>query len=229
MTEVTGLRADARRNRERVIAAARALFVERGFDVPLEDVARRADVGIATLYRRFPDRPSLLVAVVLDNLEIVRAELESVSEEGLDAWSGLLRVMRTFVLDLRAGVMLPVVVDAVRGAEADESLEHAVRIATQRREDVLERVTDLVERAQREGSLRADVAAGDVLLGFVQLSRPLPVGSREFNREMALRHFGLFADGLRAAPEGAAGTTELAGEPITGEDVELHVRLRLGG
>ncbi|NYJ36738.1 SbtR family transcriptional regulator [Nocardiopsis aegyptia] len=184
-------------------------------------------VGIATLYRRFPDRSSLVVAVVLDNLGIMRAELERVAEEGLDAWTGLLRVMRTFVLELRVGMMLPLMLEAVRGRESDGALEDAVRVATERRDEVLGRMARLVERAQAEGALRSDVAVGDVMIGFVQLSRPLPLGSREFGREATLRHFGLFADGLRAAPEGAPRTTELAGEPLTGEDIGAHLLLRV--
>ena len=227
MTEGTKLRADARRNRERVIAAARALFTERGFDVPLEDVAKRADVGIATLYRRFPDRSSLVVAVVLDNLAIMRAELERVAEEGLDAWTGLLRVMRTFVLDLRVGMMLPLMLEVVRDRETDEALEEAVRTATGRRDVVVGLMAGLVERAQAEGALRPDVAVGDVMVGFVQLSRPLPLGSREFSREVTLRHFGLFADGLRAVPGGAPRTTELTGEPLTADHMGDHLFLRI--
>src|SRR5512142_3136850 len=62
------LRADASRNRERILAAARDVFVEEGAGAPLEDIAKRAGVGIATLYRRFPDRESLMRGVVLNVL-----------------------------------------------------------------------------------------------------------------------------------------------------------------
>ena len=78
-----GLRADARRNREHVLAAAREVFVEQGADAPLDEIARRAGVGIATLYRRFPDRAALLRAVALDvrlahrHLELMLAGLEA--------------------------------------------------------------------------------------------------------------------------------------------------------
>ena len=71
------LRADARRNHEQVLAAARELFVERGAGAPLEEVAGRAGVGIATLYRRFGDREALLRAVVLHALEDSRAAAEA--------------------------------------------------------------------------------------------------------------------------------------------------------
>src|ERR687885_1855835 len=68
------LRADARRNREHVLAAARDVFVEHGPAAPLDEIARRAGVGIATLYRRFPDRNALIRAVVIDVLTAVGAE-----------------------------------------------------------------------------------------------------------------------------------------------------------
>ncbi len=55
-----GLRADARRNRERIIAAAQEVFAQRGLDVPVEDIARHAGVGVATVYRRFPTRADLI-------------------------------------------------------------------------------------------------------------------------------------------------------------------------
>ena len=58
------LRADAERNRERILAAARDVFAERGLDAPLEAIARRAGVGQATLYRRFPTRQGLMVAAI---------------------------------------------------------------------------------------------------------------------------------------------------------------------
>src|SRR3954466_13334717 len=70
----SGMRADARRNRGLLVAAAKEVFIEDGVDAPLEEVARRAGVGIATLYRRFPDRQALMRGVALEVLEQVAAE-----------------------------------------------------------------------------------------------------------------------------------------------------------
>nr|WP_238440965.1 helix-turn-helix domain-containing protein [Frankia sp. AgW1.1] len=64
----TRLRADARRNRDRIIATAKLAFADDGPDVPMEEIARLAGVGVGTLYRRFPDRDALVVAVVRDSL-----------------------------------------------------------------------------------------------------------------------------------------------------------------
>src|SRR5437899_10452686 len=78
------LRADARRNREQLMAAARDVFVELGPDAPLDEIARRAAVGIATLYRRFPDRESLMRAVILDVLVRVGHEARTAETEEPD-------------------------------------------------------------------------------------------------------------------------------------------------
>ena len=79
--QATRLRADARRNQEQVLQAARDLFVERGIDCPLEEIARRAGVGIGTLYRRFGDRDALVRAVLVDALELSRASAEAALAE----------------------------------------------------------------------------------------------------------------------------------------------------
>src|SRR5437879_6628062 len=73
-TQPTRLRADAVRNRELILTAARAAFRERGTSAPLDDIARSAGVNIATLYRRFPDRGALIRQVVLDAYTLVRDE-----------------------------------------------------------------------------------------------------------------------------------------------------------
>jgi len=81
------LRADARRNRGRILDAARDAFGERGLDVPLEDIADRAGVGIATLYRRFPTREALVAA----SFEAKLAAFAEAAEQALDspdAWAG---------------------------------------------------------------------------------------------------------------------------------------------
>src|SRR5829696_2163921 len=81
------LRADAERNRERILAAAREVFAERGLDAPFDAIAQRAGVGQATLYRRFPRREDLIVACFAPNL----AEYAAAVEEALrvpDAWTG---------------------------------------------------------------------------------------------------------------------------------------------
>src|SRR5215472_2069072 len=141
------LRADARRNRQQILAAARAVFVEQGADAPLDDVARRAGVGIATLYRRFPDRSSLMRAVVLDVLNVVGAEAARALDEEPDAFSALARYMRA-ALDARIAAVFPALLGRV--PLDDPEIEAA-------RDTAVAPVVTMLERARAEGTLRPDV------------------------------------------------------------------------
>src|SRR5215212_5985019 len=100
------LRADARRNRDQLLQAARDVFVEHGPGAPLEEVARRAGVGIGTLYRRFPDRQALQRAVALDTLGRVTQEAHQALAEEPDSFRALARYMHRAV-DLRVGAIMP--------------------------------------------------------------------------------------------------------------------------
>src|SRR5215211_3809304 len=103
------LRADARRNRDRILVAARDVFVEQGPDAPLDEIAARAGVGIATLYRRFPDRRALQRAVALDVLGRVAEEGRLALAEEPGAFPALARYMHR-ALDLRVGAVMPALV-----------------------------------------------------------------------------------------------------------------------
>ena len=80
------LRADARRNRERVLKAARAVFSAKGREAHLEDVARRAKVGVGTVYRHFPTKAALLEALAREQFEILTRWAHE-AEEAPDAWA----------------------------------------------------------------------------------------------------------------------------------------------
>ncbi|MGH3315134.1 MAG: TetR/AcrR family transcriptional regulator, partial [Nocardioidaceae bacterium] len=111
-----GLRADARRNQQQVLDAARDLFIERGIECPLEEIAKRAGVGIGTLYRRFGDRGALVKAVLLAALDQSRESAERVlgaGADGLDAVADYLREM----LDLRVSAVIPLALDRLDDAD----------------------------------------------------------------------------------------------------------------
>jgi AcrR family transcriptional regulator len=194
----TRLRADARRNRDQILLAARDVFVEMGPDAPLDAVARRAGVGIGTLYRRFPDREALMRAVVLDVLTRVGEEARAALREEPDAFAALARYMHR-ALDLRVAAVMPVLVGQI--SFADEALARVRDAAT-------EPIEEIIRRAQAAGTLRADATFGDVGLMLVRLSRPLP-GSfpRALDENLAHRHLDLVIDGLRAgrSPQQLAG------------------------
>jgi AcrR family transcriptional regulator len=185
------MRADARRNHERLLEAARDVFVERGPDAPLEEIARRAGVGIATLYRRFPDRSLLMHAVVLAALTATAEAAEQSRREHPDALDALAAYMHA-VIDLRTSAVIPTLLDSVDLDRPDlkTARERSARPAEQ-----------LLDAAHRSGALRKDVTFGDVGLMLVRLSRPLPGTIPEPTQlELAHRHADLFLSGLRADP-----------------------------
>ncbi|SCK46858.1 transcriptional regulator, TetR family [Streptomyces sp. AmelKG-D3] len=195
-------RADALRNRERIIAAARELFVESGPDVPLDDVARRAGVGNATLYRNFPDRAALTHEVVLAvTSRTTRRAAEAVAAEA-DPFAALSRFVHA-AADERIGALCPMLSGVFDRDHPDLLAE---------RDRLEEAVEGLVARAQSAGRLRTDIAVGDVLVALSQLTRPLPgIACLDIDR-FTHRHLQLFLDGLEAPARselpGSAATLE---------------------
>jgi AcrR family transcriptional regulator len=200
------LRADARLNRGRILVAARDAFVERGADVPLEEIAARAGVGIATLYRRFPDRAALQRAVALDVLTRVGQEARTAIEEEPDAFSALVRYMRR-ALAMQVSAVVPALLGSV---DLEDEEFRVVRMESAR---LLE---EIIGRAQVEGALRPGIVFGDIALLLVRLSRPLPgTLDRAVDLEMAQRHLTLLIDGMRSE----RATEALSGIELTLEDL----------
>ncbi|WP_306323022.1 MULTISPECIES: TetR/AcrR family transcriptional regulator [unclassified Streptomyces] len=199
-------RADAVRNRERIVAAARELLVEHGPVLPLDEVARRACVGNATLYRNFKDRDELMHHVVLTVTDQLtgHAERGIAAEEAGDTTA--FDALRTFVhaaADERVGALC-----AMLNATFDK--DHPDLVAS--RDRLTDSVERLLERAREAGQLRADIEAGDLMVAVSQLTRPLPgSGCMDFDR-FVHRHLQLFLDGLmtpaRSQLPGAAATLE---------------------
>lgn len=177
------MRADARRNRERLLAAARTEFGERGPDAPLDDVARRAGLGSGTLYRHFPTRDALLRGVYRGEIEelcaIGRALLEAPSP--VDALAEWLRR----VIELTSGAGLA---PALLGGMRERPSEFVAAC-----HDALREVgAPLLRRAQDAGEVRADVELRDVM-GLTHAIATMPGGA-----DRAARLVTLLLDGLRA-------------------------------
>lgn len=199
------LRADASRNRERIVAAAREAIVEFGPDVPLDDVARRAGVGNATLYRHFTDRAELIRQVTLSVLARTAQTAEAALAEEPDAFSALYR----FVFEAaeeRIGALCPLL------SEAFDLQEPQVVAQRQRLERALNAI---IERAQCSGQLRPDIAVGDLMVALTQLTRPLPGTACAGFDQFVHRHLQLFLDGLRAPARSV-----LVGNAATLEDLQ---------
>ena len=148
------LRADAVRNRDAIVAVARDVFAEQGLEAPLELIAARAGVGIATLYRRFPTREKLVAAALTDKV----AEYAEAAEQALavaDPWSGFAgfvqRICELQASDRGLSDLLSMTLSA------DEQIEQLRRKAN-------DRVITLIERAKADGTLRQDFAGEDLVL-----------------------------------------------------------------
>ncbi|WP_432970437.1 TetR/AcrR family transcriptional regulator [Dactylosporangium sp. CA-233914] len=185
------MRADARRNHELLLTAARDVFVERGPDAPLDEIARRAGVSIATLYRRFVDRATLMHAVVLAALTATVEAVERVQRDHADPFDALSAYVHA-VLDLRTSAVIPTLLDQL---DLNEPQLNAARTKS------AQLIEQLLDAAHHSGALRKGVAFGDIGLMLVRLSRPLPGPiPAETQHALAHRHADLFLAGLRTTP-----------------------------
>ena len=148
------LRADAARNRAAIVAVARDVFAEQGLEAPLEAIAARAGVGIATLYRRFPTREKLVAAALTEKVAEY-AEAAELALAACDPWAGFAgfvqRICELQVGDRGLSDLLSMTLSA------DEQVEQLRRTAN-------DRVITLIERAKAEGKLREDFVGEDLVL-----------------------------------------------------------------
>lgn len=211
------LRADARRNRDQIIAAAQEIFVDEGLDVPMEAIARKAGVGVGTLYRRFPDRGELVAAVAAETFRSVLSDVtEAVAAEPA-AWDVIVRLV-TRSDSLRLTVHLAFLSleswEAVHAAPESRDVHRAMMTA----------LDQVIRDAQREGSVRADIVSGDALSLVSLVIGARPPTSDPVGRAAAERSLWLVLDGLRAAPR---APLPLPGAPVTMRD--LDQRIEQGG
>jgi len=153
------LRADAQANLHRVLVGARQAITQIGLQASYHDIARLAEVGVGTVYRRFPDRQQLLEAVLLDILEELDGLATDASTAG-DPWAGFCVFFAALAHRFRDNVGLSESLDD-HGGE---------RVAGARRR-LLEHIGQLTQRAQRGGNLRPDVSLPDILALVASLPR----------------------------------------------------------
>jgi AcrR family transcriptional regulator len=185
------LRADARRNRDRIVAAAKTWFVTHGPDAPTEGIARTAGVAAGTLYRHFADREALIRAVAVNNFERAVAEADAAVAEEASAWDALVRILRQSQ-ELRLSFRLLTAYPHVHAILKKE------RDVGRSRRHMIELLDRVVRRAQREGTLRTDVGTGDVAVMFALLAHPLPIEWSDAAPMTSQRCMALLLESLRA-------------------------------
>jgi AcrR family transcriptional regulator len=180
------LRADARRNRAKVLAAARAVFAEQGVDAQMDDVARRADVGVGTVYRHFPTKDALLGALAEELFDKLAAHAREMLELD-DPWEAFQRTM-WFSAEKTAGDRA--------FAEILGASRNALPTDCPGKTDLTATVATLMERAIEAGRMRPDAVIDDIplLMCGIGSAAAMPHSSPEAWR----RHLGIVLDGLRA-------------------------------
>jgi AcrR family transcriptional regulator len=152
MTTIRPLRADAERNRARILAAAAEIFADRGLDVSLDDIAAHAGVGVGTVYRRFPDKDALIDALFEEKIDRAVALADNALEIE-DPWEGFTTFMRGMCrMQAEDRGFKDILLGGARGRE---------RVAGAR-ERIAPRAMKLLARAQEAGAIRADLGAFDV-------------------------------------------------------------------
>jgi len=181
------LRADARRNRERILQSARAAFADSGDAVQIDDVARHAGVGVGTVYRHFPTKQALLTELVRQTFRLFTGRAREALEAGGEPFAlieGLLRrIAETAAGD--AGVQYALASSAAQAARSEAQAEQDELIAV---------IAELTGRARRAGTIRPGIEATDIAMlicGVVSAMGPRP----GFDWR---RHLDLVIDTLRA-------------------------------
>jgi AcrR family transcriptional regulator len=181
------MRADARANHDKLVAAARALFTDKGTSAPLEEVAERAGLGIGTLYRHFPTRQALLEAVYVDEVEAMARAAADLA--GLPPWEALSKWLHQYVGFAATKRALN---EALMETDPNPDVLLTCRTA------IVGAGTALVERAQRAGVVRTDTTFIDVvrMVGAIAM---VPTEDPEQKKRL----LELALDGLRYHPHGS--------------------------
>jgi len=208
------LRADAARNRDAIVAVARDVFAEQGLEAPLEAIAARAGVGIATLYRRFPTREKLVAAALVDKV----AEYTEAARQALaaaDPWDGFAGCVER-ICELQAGDrglsdLLSMTLSA------DEQVEELRRTAN-------EMLITVIDRAKAAGTLREDFVGEDLVLLLIATATVMHV-TRADAPEAWRRFVALALDSFssRAAP--TRPDSALPAPPSTAQMTRAMIRL----
>ena len=182
------LRADARRNHTKLVAAAAAAFAEAGLDAQVEDIARRAGVGVGTLYRHFPTKDALVAALADEHFEGLADTVEAALEQAGDAWD----TFATTIWHIADTIAADAAWCEIVGGHVT-----AVRAASQGQRRLATATAALLARAQASGAMRADATVADIstiLCGFGHIAAAQRAGAALDWK----RYLDIALDGLRA-------------------------------
>ncbi|MEU0256450.1 helix-turn-helix domain-containing protein [Streptomyces sp. NPDC006184] len=194
-----GRQREADRNDARLMRAAREVFAERGWDAPVSEIARRAGIGMGSLYRRYPSKELLAQRMRVAGMEQLIAQARTALAEEPDPWAAFARFLRDALsAQGPGGPLLPLV--GGRLPATDEVTAAAARLRAA--------LDELVGDAHRAGVLSTDFASADIPLLLEHLAARLPVAG-ERATALHLRYLGLVLAGLRTP----AAVAEPAGLP----------------
>ena len=180
------LRADAERNRRRILDAARRVFAQSGAEVGVDEVARAAGVGVGTVYRRFPTKEDLVLAVLHDGFERLLARLDAA--DAPDPWEAFAATMTALAEHVGCDRSLIAIM------QEDPALLDA--IAGDRRR-VLDRLAPVLIHAQEAGAVRADLVVED-LFPLAAIAARLPAWRLQQQPGLWRRYLAVILDGVRA-------------------------------
>jgi AcrR family transcriptional regulator len=181
------LRADARRNRERVLTAAQVVFAEHGHDAQMDDVAKRAGVGVGTVYRHFPTKEALIEALAVDRFEKILAVGKAALERD-DPWEALTEAVWQGAALTASDRSFTEIVGEMQGP---------MPLAEELQREMNDTYGELMRRAQASGDLRPDLVLDDIPMFMCGIG----LGARKTHScpDAWRRHVAIVIDGLRAS------------------------------
>jgi AcrR family transcriptional regulator len=179
------MRADARRNRQRLLDAARQVFTEQGASASMEAIAKQAGVGVGTLYRHFPNRFDVVEAVYQDDVDELEESARRAVDE-LEPWPAVVAFFDAFLnYARRKGAMM---------SELQQAFEKHPEFRSKMRQRIEGAFALVLDRAKAEGQVRSDVTGADV----IALTAPI-CSNAAISPEQTRRLVGVIVDGLRAS------------------------------
>jgi AcrR family transcriptional regulator len=182
------LRADARRNRERILESAKEVFAQHGADAQMDDVAERAQVGVGTVYRHFPTKDALLAELVRQKFQLLVDGVREALQRDGDPFEVFADMLHRNAEECARDAAMQHALAGAGGHIWDEALTV--------QEELYECTAEMIQRVQRAGTMRADIAPSDIAMLMCGVSATMAHHGPGFDWQ---RHLSLVIDALRAS------------------------------